>query len=86
MSVETALSRRNMRIINLAAISLIAIAWIVRFYYFGKREEIVEKTVTDGKTTSTTLVKTEVQDGFWLIVYTLFVFPFLIFIFVCQEL
>ena len=75
-----------MRIINLAAIGLITIAWVVRFYYFGKREKIVEEQVTVGTTTSTMLVKTEVRDGFWLVIYTLFVLPFMIFVFVCQEL
>ena len=85
MSVETTLSRRNMRILNLAAIALITVAWVVRFYYFGKREEIHEEQVKVNGVTSTTLVKKEVQDGFWLVIYTLFVLPFMIFIFICQE-
>ena len=85
MSAETALSKRNMRILNLAAIGLITIAWLVRFYYFGKREEVVEEDVTTNGGTATTLVKKDVQDGFWLVIYTLFVLPFLIFIFVIQE-
>ena len=51
MSVETALSRRNMHILNLAAMALITVAWLIRFYYFGKREELVEEKVTTGTTT-----------------------------------
>ena len=51
MTLETALSRRNMRIFNLASIGLITIAWMVRFYYFGKQEVIVEQTVVITTTT-----------------------------------
>ena len=32
------------------------------------------------------LEKVEVQDGFWMVIYTIFIFPVLIFIFVVQEL
>ena len=86
------LSRRNMRLFNLGAMILITVAWGVRFYYFKKREEIVEKEVEQdsstgtGKVTAVVLEKVEVQDGFWMVIYTIFVFPVLIFIFVVQEL
>ena len=45
MGAEDVLSRRNMRLFNLGAMILITIAWAVRFFYFKKREEIVEKEV-----------------------------------------
>lgn len=32
------------------------------------------------------MTKVELQDGFWMVLYTLFVIPALIFIFVVQEL
>lgn len=86
------LSRKNMRLINLGAIGVITVAWLVRFYYFSKREEVkeIEKEYpnTNGVGTykATVLEKVEVQDNFWMILYTLFVFPTLIVIFVVQEL
>ena len=45
IGAEDVLSRRNMRLFNLGAMILITIAWAVRFFYFKKREEIVEKEV-----------------------------------------
>ena len=81
-----------MRILNLGALLLAAIAWITRFMYFVKREEMIEREVetTDEKTgetiTTTTLEKIEVSDSFWMIVFTLAVLPVLIFIFLMQEL
>lgn len=60
------MSRRNMRFINLGAIGLITVAWLIRFYYFSKREEVneVEKEYTNengvGTYTATVLEKVEV--------------------------
>ena len=39
-----------------------------------------------GKVTVVVLEKVNVQDGFWMVIYTIFIFPILIFIFVVQEL
>ena len=81
-----------MRLFNLGAMILITVAWAVRFFYFKKREEIVEKEVEQdnssgtGKVTVVVLEKVDVQDGFWMVIYTIFIFPVLIFIFVVQEL
>ena len=85
------LSKKNMRIFNLIAIAMVIIGWIVRFYYFTKREEVVEQDVkvisTIGtEVTETQLVTKELQDSFMLMLYTLVIFPFLIFIFTIQEL
>jgi len=91
MGLAEILSRKMMRIFNLGAIVLTIIAWVVRFYYFSKREKIVEieKEFPNenglGTHKGTILQKEVVQDGFWLIVYTIIIFPMLIFIFVIQE-
>lgn len=78
-SAAELLSKRNMKALNLLALAIVVIAWLIRFYYFTKREDIVENE--DG-----TVTQTEVQDGLMLIIYTLVVFPILILIFVCTEL
>ena len=90
MGAKEVLTRRNMRLINVFAAVLIAVAWVTRFYYFTKREVVKEKEVTTINTegasvTEILLVKEEEQDGFWLILYTIFVFPVLIFIYLIQE-
>ena len=38
-------SKFNMRIINLGAMLLVTIAWLARFMYFVKREEMIEREV-----------------------------------------
>ena len=91
MKAEELLSRRNMRFFNFGAIGLVTIAWLVRFYYFGKLETVIEVPVatTDSNgdiVTSTALQKVYARDSFWLFLYTLFVIPVLVFIFVIQEL
>ena len=92
MGAADVLTQRNMRILNLGALLLVIIAWLARFMYFVKQEEMIEREVesTDpntGKTITTTqLEKIEVSDSFWMIVYTLVVLPVLIFIFLMQEL
>jgi len=43
MGLAEILSRKMMRIFNLGAIVLTIIAWVVRFYYFSKREKVVER-------------------------------------------
>ena len=91
MGLSELLSRKNMRLINLGAIGVITVAWLVRFYYFTKREVVTEveqefKDASGRKSTATVLSKVEVQDNFWMVLYTLFVLPALIFIFVIQEL
>ena len=45
VKVEDVLTRKNMRYLNLAGMLLITVAWIIRFYYFKKREEVVEREV-----------------------------------------
>ena len=45
VKVEDVLTRKNMRYLNLAGMLLITVAWIIRFYYFKKREEVVESEV-----------------------------------------
>lgn len=92
MTIEEVLCNRNMRIFNLAAIFLITVGWVIRFYYFGKREEVkeveVDAIIIEGEEPgirAVKLAKVTVQDGFWLICYTLFIFPALIFIFIMQE-
>lgn len=42
MGLTEILSRRNMRFINLGAIGIITVAWLVRFYYFTEREDYEE--------------------------------------------
>ena len=81
--IYTLLAQKNMRIFNLAAIGLAVVAWIIRFYYFTAREDVEEREVTlaDG-TTVKRLETVELQDGFWLVIYTLIVFPLLFFVFV----
>ena len=78
-SAAELLSKRNMKILNFLAIAIVIIAWLIRFYYFTKREELHENA--DG-----TVTQTEVQDSLMLIVYTLMVFPMLIAIFIITEL
>lgn len=78
-STAELLSKRNMKALNLVGITLVVIAWLTRFYYFTKRVDIVENA--DGSVTQTV-----VQDGIWLILYTLVVFPMLITIFIFTEL
>ena len=73
------LSKRNMKVLNLLGIALIIIAWLIRFYYFTKRDDIVENA--DG-----TVTHVEVQDGLWLMIHTMVVFPILIGIFLVTEL
>jgi len=55
MGLAELLSRKNMRLFNVGAIAVATIAWLCRFYYFAKREEIVESEVeypnTDGNGT-----------------------------------
>ena len=93
MKVEELLSRRNMRVFNLAAIALVTIAWGIRFYYFKEHEEVVENEIdvevssgtSDSNLKTVKLEKETVQDGFWMVMFTLFVFPCLIFIFIMQE-
>ena len=41
-SAAELLSKRNMKALNLLAIAIVVIAWLIRFYYFTKREDIVE--------------------------------------------
>ena len=41
-SAAEILSKRNMKALNLIAIAIVIIAWLIRFYYFTKREHIVE--------------------------------------------
>lgn len=36
------LSKRNMKVLNLLAIALVVIAWLIRFYYFTKRDNVIE--------------------------------------------
>ena len=89
MKAEELLSAKNMKVFNLGAISVVTIAWLVRFYYFSKREYITEVqtelTNADGTTyTGSRLDKSYLQDGFWMVIYTLFVFPVLIFFFLVQ--
>ena len=92
MGAADVFTQRNMRILNLGALLLATIAWVARFMYFAKREEMVEREVESkdpntGKTiTTTVLEKIEVSDSFWFIAYTLAVLPVLIFIFLIQEL
>ena len=45
VKVEDVLTRKNMRYLNLAGMLLITVAWIIRFYYFKKREGVVESEV-----------------------------------------
>ena len=76
-----------MRLFNFGAIGAITVAWVIRFYYFGNRERVVEVPVTrensDGETeTDTVLERRYTRDTFWMFVYTLFVIPIIIFIFV----
>ena len=90
MGVEEKLTKRNMHYANLMAMILIIVAWVTRFYYFTKRETLVEtpkETTADDGTVTTTLVmeKVYVRDGFWQVVYTLVVFPVLILVFLVQE-
>ena len=87
MKLELLMQRRNMRYFNLGAIGLVTLAFLVRFYYFGKREDFVEveyNTVNAaGETvTGTKVEKTYARDSFWMFIYTLFVFPIMIMIFV----
>ena len=46
MGLKEVLSKKNMRMLNVFAAVLVIVAWFIRFFYFGKREEIVEKEVT----------------------------------------
>ena len=78
-SAAELLSKRNMKVLNFIAIAIVTIAWLIRFYYFTKREDIHENE--DG-----TITQTEVQDSLMLMVYTLVVFPILIAIFIITEL
>ena len=78
-STAELLSKRNMKVLNLGAIAIVIIAWLIRFYYFTKREDIVENA--DG-----TVTQTEIQDSLMLMMYTLLVFPLLIAIFLITEL
>ena len=55
------LSKRNMRILNLFGLVLVIIAWLTRFYYFTRRDDIIENA--DG-----TITNIEVQDGWWAII------------------
>lgn len=80
-----------MRFLNLGAIGLVTVANLVRFYYFGKRENFIEREVVtidlNGESSSENKVeKTYERDSFWMFIYTLFVMPVLIFIFVVQEM
>ena len=91
MKLEELLSLRNMRLFNLGAIGLIFLANLIRFYYFGKREKFIEReaetTDANGDTVTALVVeKTFARDSFWLMLYTLFVMPTMIFIFILQEL
>ena len=59
MGAADVLTQRNMRILNLGALLLVIIAWLARFMYFVKQEEMIEREVesTDpntGKTITTT--------------------------------
>ena len=78
-SAAELLSKRTMKALNLLAIGLVIIAWLIRFYYFTKRENIIENE--DG-----TITTTEIQDSIILIIYTLLVFPLLIVIFIIVEM
>jgi len=80
-----------MHLFNLASIGLVLIANLTRFYYFGKREQFTEREVAsideDGDIVTETVVdKTYARDSFWMMLYTLIVFPIFIFIFIVQEL
>ena len=90
MKLEELLSKRNMRIINLASIGVVTIANFIRFYYFGERERFVEKTVerieNNSVVSSNVVEKTFERDSFWMFTYTLFLIPVFIFIFILQEL
>ena len=85
MGLKELLSRRNMRIANLGAVGLITVCWLIRFYYFTEREDIVEVESTVNGKKVTTLEKQYNQDNFWMILYTLAVLPILLFIFVMVE-
>ena len=91
MKAEELLSRRNMRFFNFGAVGVLTLAWLVRFYYFGNRERVVEVAVAvtneDGEVeTETKLEKRYQRDDFWMVMYTLLIIPSLLFIFVIQEL
>ena len=45
MGAADVFSKFNMRIINLGAMLLVTIAWLARFMYFVKREEMIEREV-----------------------------------------
>ena len=45
MGAADVFTQRNMRILNLGALLLATIAWVARFMYFAKREEMVEREV-----------------------------------------
>ena len=61
MGLADILSRKNMRIFNLAACGLAIVAWVVRFWYFTAREELVEVdaeiTAADGTTSTVTTLE-----------------------------
>jgi len=52
-STAELLSKRNMRALNILGIALVVIAWLIRFYYFTKRVEVIENE--DG-----TIIQTEI--------------------------
>ena len=81
MATKTAelLSKTRMRILNILALVIITIAWVVRFYYFMPQDDTILNS--DG-----TVSHVEVHDEFWLIIYTTVVLPILIGIFVIVEM
>ena len=91
MNLVLLMQRRNMRFFNMGAAGLVTLAFLIRFYYFGKREVFIEVEYSsvnnDGETvTGTQVEKAYQRDSFWMFLYTLFVFPVMIFIFIIQEL
>ena len=59
MGAADVLTQRNMRILNLGALLLATIAWVARFMYFVKQEEMIEREVESkdektGETITTT--------------------------------
>ena len=60
VKAEEILSTKTMRILNIVAVTLFAISWLVRFYYITERDVINEETVTstDGKEDEIVYVET----------------------------
>ena len=91
MNLVLLMQRRNMRFFNMGAAGLVTLAFLIRFYYFGKREVFIEVEYSSVNNNGETVTGTQVEkayqrDSFWMFLYTLFVFPVMIFIFIIQEL